>query len=120
MSGDPFHRGDVVWHPAPFKQPPKERPFLILSDDAHPFHGSEYAVVGLTRQGRSAAVELGRSVWAMGNPRGDSFVSPWYVFTIKHADITRPKGALTAAATDRVAHAVASMLGVPGEPPDKQ
>jgi hypothetical protein len=36
---------------------------------------------------------------------------PWYVFTIKHADILRPKGALTIAATDRVAKAVASMIG---------
>jgi mRNA-degrading endonuclease toxin of MazEF toxin-antitoxin module len=108
----PFQRGDVVWHPAPFKSPPNERPFLVLSDDTHPFHGAEYAVVGLTRTGRHEAIELTADAWALGDPGGESYVSPWYVFTIKHADIIRPKGALTARMTDRVATAVAAMLGV--------
>lgn len=111
MSGGPFQRGDVVWHPAPFKKSPKERPFLILSDASHPFHGSEYAVVGLTRTNRPPAIELDQTAWDIGDPGGDSYASPWYVFTIKHADILRPKGALTTAATDRVAKAVASMIG---------
>lgn len=111
MSRGPFRRGDVVWHPAPFKAPPKERPFLILSDSSHPFHGEEYAVVALTRKNRPPAIELGATAWDVGTPDGDSFASPWYVFTIKHADVDRPKGALTTAATDRVASAVAAMLG---------
>ncbi|WP_225333360.1 type II toxin-antitoxin system PemK/MazF family toxin [Halomicrobium urmianum] len=113
MTHEPFHRGNVVWHPAPFKAPPKERPFLVLSDSKHPFHGSEYAVVGLTRTNRPPAIELGPSDWRLGDPGTDSYASPWYVFTIKHADIKRPKGALTSAAIDRVATAVSSMLGVP-------
>ncbi len=113
MSGQPFQRGDVVWHPAPFKAAPHERPFLILSDATHPFHGTEYAVVGLTRTNRPPAVGLDRSAWHTGTPGTDSFASPWYVFTIKHTDIIRPKGALTTAATDRVASAVGRMLGVP-------
>ena len=111
MSHDPFQRGDVVWHPAPFKKLPKERPFLILSDSAHPFHGTEYAVVGLTRTNRPPAIELAQSAWDVGDPGEGSYVSPWYGFTIKHADINRPKGALTTAITDRVATAVATMLG---------
>lgn len=113
MSGGPFDRGDVVWHPAPFKKPPKERPFLILSDSTHPFHGSEYAIVGLSRQDRIPAVELDQSAWKMGSPGGDSYASPWYVFTIKHGDINRPKGALIPTATDQVADAVATMVGAP-------
>jgi len=112
MSDGPFRRADVVWHPAPFKQPPRERPFLILSDDSHPFHGPEYAVVGLTRTGRPRAIELTPSSWAAGGPGGESYASPWYVFTIKHADVIRPKGALTGEATDDVATAVARMVGV--------
>lgn len=95
MSSGPYQRGDIVWHPTPFKQTPKERPFLILSDDSHPFHGSEYAVVGLTRTNRPPAIKPQNSDWRVGNPETDSFISPWYVFTIKHADIKRPKGALT-------------------------
>ena len=112
MSEDPFERGDVVWHPAPFKSRPSERPFLILSDASHPFHGSEYAVVGLTRTNRPPAVELDRTAWELGDPGEESYASPWYVFTIKHDNIVRPKGALTAAATDEIAEAVAAMIGV--------
>lgn len=112
MSDDPFRRGDVVWHPAPFKAPPKERPFVILSDESHPFHGAEHAAVGLTRTNRPPAIELDADAWELGFPGGESYASPWYVFTIKHADIIRPKGALTDAATDRVATAVGSMLGI--------
>jgi hypothetical protein len=85
---------------------------LILSDESHPFHGAEYAVVGLTRTSRSEAIPLDASAWAVGDPGEASFASPRYIFTIKHVDIDRPKGALTPTATDRVARAVASMIGV--------
>lgn len=112
MSGEAFARGDVVWHPAPFKSGPAERPFLIVSDSSHPFHGTEYTVVGLTRTNRPPAVELDEEAWEVGDPGEGSYASPWYVFTIKHANINRPKGALTAAATDEVAKAVAAMIGV--------
>ena len=112
MSDGSFRRGDVVWHPAPFKRAPKERPFLILSDASHPFHGDEYTVVGLTRTNRPSAIELSRAAWHVGDPGGNSYASPWYVFTIKHADVLRPKGALVSATTNRIAGAVASIIGV--------
>lgn len=67
--------------------------------------------MGLTRTNRPPAIELDRAAWDIGDPGGDSYASPWYVFTIKHVDILRPKGALTTMATDRVAKAVASMIG---------
>lgn len=115
MSDDAFARGDVVWHPAPFKPRSNERPFLVLSGPAHPFHGTEYVVVGLTRTARSVAIELDASSWAVGDPGSDSYASPWYVFTIKHGDIVRPKGALTESATTDVAQAVATVIGVSPE-----
>lgn len=111
MSEEAFARGDVVWHPAPFKSRPEERPFIILSDTSHPFHGSEYTVVGLTRTNRPPAVELDEEAWEVGDPGEGSYASPWYVFTIKHSNINRPKGALTTAATNEVAEAVAAMVG---------
>lgn len=113
MSGEAFARGDVVWHPAPFKSRPKERPFLILSNTSHPFYGAEYAVVGLTRTNRPPAVELDEEAWEAGDPGEGSYASPWYLFTIKHANINRPKGALTTVKTDEVAEAVGAMIGVP-------
>jgi PemK-like protein. len=112
MTDAPFQRGDVVWHPAPFKSEPAERPFLILSGPSHPFHGSEYAVVGLTRTKRPTAIELGRVAWELGDPGEESYASPWYLFTLKHDNIIRPKGSLTSQATEKVATAVASLISV--------
>ena len=112
MTDVPFQRGDVVWHPAPFKSKPAERPFLILSGSSHPFHGSEYAVVGLTRTERPAAITINQTAWEMGDPGTESYASPWYLFTLKHDNIIRPKGSLTPETTQKVAAAVASLIGV--------
>ena len=112
MTDAPFQRGDVVWHPAPFKSKPAERPFLILSGPSHPFHGSEYAVVGLTRTERPGAIALDQAAWEMGDPGEESYASPWYLFTLKHDNIIRPRGSLTSEATEKVATAVASLIGV--------
>lgn len=111
-SNQPFQRADVVKHPAPFKNPPNYRYFVVLSDDKHPFHGEEYGVAALTSQDRPEAIELDDSDWRFGAPAGDSYASPWYVFTIKHADITNPQGSVTDHAADRIAKAAASYLGV--------
>lgn len=111
MNEEAYARGDVVWHPAPFKAPPRERPFVVLSGPAHPFHGTEYVVVGLTLTGREGAIELDHSAWALGRPGGDSFASPWYLFTIKHRDITRPKGSLINEVTRRISKSVADIVG---------
>lgn len=111
-SSNPFQRADVVKHPAPFKNPPKHRYFLILSDQTHPFHGEEYAVVALTSTQRPEAIEIPDSEWRFGGPPGESYASPWYVFTIKHADITNPQGSVTDSLTDTIASEAASYLGV--------
>lgn len=111
MTTEPFRRGDVVWHPAPFKSGTNERPYLVLSDDDHPYHGTEYAVVALTRQSHPRSIALDAASWAVGDPGGESYVSPWYVFTIKHADITRPKGGLRDSVVTEICEAVARQLG---------
>lgn len=84
---------------------------MILSDDSHPFQGEEYAVVALTSKQRPVAVEIENSDWQFGAPPGDSYASPWYVFTIKHADIANPQGSITDQKTDEIAKEAASYLG---------
>lgn len=112
VSNKPFQRADVVKHPAPFKNPPKKRYFAILSDNSHPFHGQEYAVVALTSKQRPDAIEIKNSDWRFGKPPGDSYASPWYVFTIKHSDILGPQGSITDSKADEIAAETASFLGV--------
>lgn len=111
-SSQPYQRADVIAHPAPFKNRKTDRYFVVLSDPAHPFHGEEYLVVALTSTERSAAIELGDDDWRFGGPPGDSFASPWYVLTVKHADISGAQGSLTDPAVDDIAAASASYLGM--------
>lgn len=41
-----FDRGHVVWHDGLFRS--DGRPWLVLSNGDHPFHGREYLVAGIT------------------------------------------------------------------------
>jgi hypothetical protein len=68
-------------------------------------------VVGLTRTQREEAITLDPSAWVMGSPGGEGDASPWYLFTIKHEDISGPKGALTETATRTIATRVARVAG---------
>ncbi|QLH80203.1 hypothetical protein [Halosimplex pelagicum] len=83
-----------------------------MSDDDHPFHGEEYAVVALTSKQRPEAVEIEADDWRFGGPPGDSYASPWYTFTIKHADISSAQGSITDAMADTIANEATSYLGV--------
>jgi len=89
-----FDRGDVIWHPGLFKT--SGRPWLVLSTDNHPFHGEEYLVVGITTTPRPAAIELSTTAWELGGLPKDSYVSPWFVTTIKHSDIEQGIGRVSA------------------------
>lgn len=106
----PYRRGDVVWHPAPFRD--GGRPYVVLSDDTHPFYGEEYVVVGVTTTERERAVELTPERWAEGGAPTKSWASPWYVLTVKHGTVTERLGGLTSDATNRIASAVARLVGV--------
>lgn len=93
----PFDRGHVVWHDGRFGR--SGRPWFVLSDDRHPFHGEEYVVAGITTTARAPAVELDEANWAVGGLPRTSYVSPWFLTTLKHAEIDRGIGMVTEATT---------------------
>lgn len=43
-----YDRGDVVFGIDPFDNNKKARPWLIVSDDSHPFYGEQYVALTLT------------------------------------------------------------------------
>lgn len=109
-SGDsPFQRGHVVWHEGLF--PESGRPWLVLSDDLHPFHGSEYLVAGITTTERETTIPLPDDSWTTGGLPRSSFVSPWFLSTLKHARIERGVGALSEELTGRTVVEAARYLG---------
>lgn len=108
-----FKRGDVIWHPAPYKDDPDAgRPFVVLSDDSHPFYGVEYVVAALTTVSRPEALQLTEVDWIRGGTPRDSYVSPWYVMALKHANFKTGIGTLRESIVDRVSREVSSDLGL--------
>lgn len=105
-----FERGHVVWHDGLFTD--EGRPWLVLSDARHPFHGHEYLVAGITTTERGPAVPLSDDAWVVGGLPRASFASPWFVSTLKHARIVRGVGALSGRVVNHVAAEAAGYLGV--------
>ena len=106
----PYERGDVVWHPAPFRD--GGRPYVILSDDDHPFYGEEYVAIGVTTTERKRAVALTPETWDEGGSPKPSWASPWYILTVKHATISDRLGFITPETTNEIATKVAKLIGV--------
>lgn len=87
-------RGEVWWGPAPHKAGPSYRPWVIISDTAHPFSQTECIVLALTTQRHADGIEIPDTAWMRGGSNTDSFISPWYVTTIKYRDFDRQQGTL--------------------------
>jgi mRNA-degrading endonuclease toxin of MazEF toxin-antitoxin module len=88
------------------------RPYVRISDDTHPFADEEAVYVAATTTRRSAAIPLTEGEFADGGLPRETYVNPWTVVTIRHADIRGKEGRLTEEATETIASATAGYLGV--------
>lgn len=115
MTG-PADRGAVVAGPDVFG-PHASRPLVKLSDDAHPFDDEEGLYAAVTTTQRPFAVPLTDDAFREGSLPRQSFVNPWTIATVKHADVGGIEARLTVAVTDRIAREAAGYVGVePGSP----
>lgn len=106
------NRGDVRWGPALFKNGELYRPWLVVSDDTHPFATEECLAVGLTTTDHSAGIPVEADDWASGGTSIQSYVSPWYCTTIKHADFDRHQGQLYPSIVETVATQLGQYVGL--------
>ena len=96
-----LQRGSIVVASDPYGHTPR-RPYLILSDETHPFSGEQYIAAGITTKEYLPSVSLeGRFV--EGGLSEQSFVSPWAVVSLREADIER-----TVAIVDQTVTRIAS------------
>lgn len=95
-------RGDVRWGPAPHKNTPAYRPWLILSTEDHPFADEECICAAMTTQAHEEGILVADDAWIAGGSEKQAYVSPWYVATIKHATFDRQQGELADSFVDRV------------------
>lgn len=113
MTAQHYTRGDVVKGPD-LLGPHEHRPYVCLSTDSPPFRDEEavYAAVSTTR--RSVAVPLTDSDFVSGALPRESYVNPWILVTIKHADIDGTEGQLVEETVDKIAREAAEHLGALG------
>lgn len=106
-----YERGTVVKGPDLFADY-DYRPYVCLSDASHPFSDEEALYAAITTTERPKAIELAGDDFATGGLPRDSYVNPWTVVSIRHADIAATEGRLVETATDEIASAAAGYLGV--------
>lgn len=61
------------------------RPYLVLLNDRHPFHGQEYVGAVVTTTARDPAIALEEEDFVQGELPEQSYVSPWNPVTLKAA-----------------------------------
>ena len=95
---DRYEQGAVVVARDPFGGG-ATRPYLVVSNDSHPFGDEEEVAVVITTTERDRAIPLTGEYVEGGLPY-ESFVSPWSPVTLKHGIIDK-----------RVAHVSNEVVG---------
>jgi len=87
-----YERGAVVKGPDLFADY-DYRPYICLSNDTHPFSSEEALYVAVTTTHRAAAVPLAEDDFAVGGLPRESYVNPWTIVSIRHADMQERRAA---------------------------
>jgi len=93
-------RGSVWWGPAPHKSSPSYRPWVVVSDDSHPFADTECIALAMTTKQHTRSIAVPDDEWVSGGSKKDAYISPWYTTTLKLRDFDRKQGVLDPALVD--------------------
>lgn len=104
-----YERTSVVVASDPFGSTPR-RPYLVLSDETHPFAGSQYIAVGITTKEYDASVALA-GTFVRGELERDSFASPWAVVSLLDSNIDRVVARISESVAETVARRMAGFAG---------
>jgi mRNA interferase MazF len=97
----PYPRCAVVVAHDPFGAS-SNRPYIVLSDDRHPFHGEEYIAAVVTTTNRENAIPVTSASFEDGSLPRTSYVSPWNPVTLKRYQIDKHVATLTQTIVDDV------------------
>jgi mRNA-degrading endonuclease toxin of MazEF toxin-antitoxin module len=106
-----YDRGAVVKGPDLFADY-DYRPYVCLSDDTHPFSDEEALYAAVTTTQRAVAIPLTDDDFTTGGLSRESYVNPWTIATIRHADIQHEEGRLVDTTTETIAQEAAGYIGV--------
>lgn len=80
-------RGDVVPSSDPFKTGrSRQRPWLIISDDRHPFAAEQTIALAVSTKEYDESIPLTEDSWLVGGVPEASFVAPWAVHSPRQED----------------------------------
>jgi len=83
-----------------------------LSDDTRPFIDEEAVYAAVTTTPRSQAIGLDEEDFRRGGLSRESYVNPWTLVTIRHADMRGEEAQLIKPTVDEITEAAAGYLGV--------
>ncbi|PSP38717.1 hypothetical protein BRC71_04375 [Halobacteriales archaeon QH_7_65_31] len=100
-------RGDVVRSTDPFKLgTDRQRPWLIINTDAHPFDDEQFIALAVTTKQYDPSVPLSDGVWEAGGVPRTSFVSPWAIHSPRVEDFDGWQGRVTDDYVERAVEAL--------------
>jgi len=104
-----YGRGYVVVAADPFGDTPR-RPYVIVSDDTHPFAGRQYIALGISTKQYSESIPLA-DAFVEGELNRESFVSPWAVVSLRVSYIDRAVAQVSTKLTDKATRQMAAYTG---------
>lgn len=106
-----YDRGTVVKGPDLLANN-DSRPYVRLSDETHPFSDEEAVYTAVTTTRRSIAIPLSQDDFETGGLPRESYVNPWTIVTIRHADMGKKEGQLNDEVVKTITSDAADYLGV--------
>lgn len=98
-------QGDVVIGPD-FIGGNDKRPFIVVSNESHPFSDEECLVVLVTTTEREIAIELPEESFKSGGLPKESYASPWTLTTLKTDDLNKKIGVLKESVTEKISQQI--------------
>jgi mRNA-degrading endonuclease toxin of MazEF toxin-antitoxin module len=106
-----MEQGDVVKGPD-FIGGSKWRPYIVISNQKHPFSGEEFLAVLITTTEREEAVKLSEEDFLEGGLPKESFASPWTVTTLKENVVDERMGKLESGKIQEITEKVRNYIKV--------
>ena len=104
-----INRGDVVIGPD-FIGGNNKRPFVVISNEDHPFSSEECLAVLITTTERDQAIPLPEEKFEKGELPKKSYASPWTITTLKTSAVQEKIGKLNSETIKEISDQVTTYI----------
>ena len=104
-----YRRGTIVVASDPFGETPR-RPYLIVSDETHPFVGEQYIAIGISTKRYDESIPIADEI-VEGALDRESFVAPWAVVSLRETNVERAVARVSKSVTETAVRRMAGFTG---------